>query len=150
MQQIRPPTQLLADQAGIDPPSSLSALIETLKELGFKNTLKVQAGELFCSESDEKFTPQRTAILGIYRFEGASDPQDLSVVYAVETDNGTRGVILDAFGPKASPEVGAFIDQTTDRRQASEIASALPTDRTVILSSAQKEGALNSPKPPQN
>lgn len=45
-----------------------------------------------------------------YRFEGISDPDDMSVVYAIESGDGTRGIIGDAFGVYANPELGGFLN----------------------------------------
>jgi hypothetical protein len=33
----------------------------------------------------------------------------MSVLYAIEANDGTRGTIADAFGPQANPELGAFL-----------------------------------------
>jgi hypothetical protein len=33
----------------------------------------------------------------------------MSIVYAIETRNGVRGTLADAFGVYADPRVGAFI-----------------------------------------
>jgi hypothetical protein len=33
----------------------------------------------------------------------------MSVIYAIEAKDGTRGTIVDAFGTYANPDVGAFL-----------------------------------------
>jgi hypothetical protein len=43
------------------------------------------------------------------RFEGVSDPDDMAIVYAIESTDGTRGALVDAFGAYSSPTVGAFL-----------------------------------------
>jgi hypothetical protein len=48
-----------------------------------------------------------------------SDPDDSSVVYATETDDGTRGLLVDAFGPYADPEVGRLLERVRIRGRAS-------------------------------
>jgi hypothetical protein len=49
------------------------------------------------------------------RFEGASDPDDMSVVYAMESDDGLKGVIADAFGLYANPDLGVFLEKVKIR-----------------------------------
>ena len=44
-----------------------------------------------------------------HRFEGVSDPDDMAILYAIETRNGLRGTIADAFGVYADPSVGGFM-----------------------------------------
>lgn len=46
----------------------------------------------------------------VERFEGGSDPDDASIVYAIETRSGTKGLLVDAFGPYANPEVGRLLE----------------------------------------
>jgi hypothetical protein len=55
-------------------------------------------------------------LLNIIDFEGVSDPDDLSVLYAIEAQDGTRGVVADAFCPYANPDLGAFL-KTVKRRE---------------------------------
>jgi len=44
-----------------------------------------------------------------HRFEGVSDPDDMSIVYAIESQSGTRGTLVDAFGVYSNPAVSAFL-----------------------------------------
>ena len=60
-------------------------------------------------DDGKSFSPDQLTIVEHYRFEGVSDPDDLSVLYAVEATDGTRGTVADAFGPYANPDLGAFL-----------------------------------------
>ncbi len=51
-----------------------------------------------------------------YRFEGISDPDDMAIVYAVESRSGLRGTLVDAFGTYANPALGAFFRDVAVRR----------------------------------
>jgi len=53
-----------------------------------------------------------------HRFEGASDPDDMAVVYAIECRDGTRGVVVDAFGVYADPKLGEFLHKVRIRETA--------------------------------
>jgi len=46
-----------------------------------------------------------------HRFIGAgvSDPDDMSILCAIETRSGVRGTLVDAFGVYSDPLVGAFL-----------------------------------------
>jgi len=54
-------------------------------------------------------------IRGYRRFEGASDPGDISIVYAVESTNGWQGTIVDAFGVYSEPSIGAVLEHVPFR-----------------------------------
>jgi hypothetical protein len=58
------------------------------------------------------FAPEDLVIRAFYRFEGVSDPDDMAVVYAIETrDGAVRGTLTDAFGVYADPETGAVVER---------------------------------------
>jgi hypothetical protein len=52
-----------------------------------------------------------------------SDPDDASIVYAIEARDGTKGVLVDAFGLYASPEVGEFLEGVEIRRPEPAVPS---------------------------
>jgi len=60
--------------------------------------------------SGRTFKAEDLTIVEHYRFEGASDPDDVSVVYAIETADGIRGTIADAFDVYANPQLGSFLN----------------------------------------
>ena len=43
-----------------------------------------------------------------YRFEGPSNPEDMSVVYAIECEGGEKGSVIDAFGTYSSRRLSDF------------------------------------------
>jgi len=59
----------------------------------------------------------KRCIVDYHRFEGTSDPDDTSVIYALETNDGTLGTLVDAYGAYVDPAVGALLERMTiDRR----------------------------------
>jgi hypothetical protein len=67
-------------------------------------------------DSGTKFLPDEICVVEVHRFEGVSDPDDMSVLYALETRNGIHGTLADAFGVYADPGVGAFMKEVARRR----------------------------------
>ena len=59
-------------------------------------------------DSGRTFKADELTIVEHYRFGGASDPDDVSVVYAMEIDGGPKGIITDAYGLYASPNLGGL------------------------------------------
>lgn len=88
---------------------SLSHAIERLRERGFTAHFGIVGDRLRAFDSGRTFGAHESTILEFQRFEGASDPDDMAVVYAIETADGTRGLLVDAFGVYASPTVSAFL-----------------------------------------
>ena len=49
-----------------------------------------------------------------HRFEGISDPDDMAIVYAIESKSGVRGTFADAFGVYADPATAAVLRRDPD------------------------------------
>ena len=86
--------------------------IHRLERSGYTADFVVECGDtLRVSGTNRRYAAAAAHIRDFYRFEGASDPDDMSVIYAVETDDGTRGMLIDAFGTYADPDIAAIVDR---------------------------------------
>lgn len=84
--------------------TTLSEVMDILKQKGFDEDFAIVNGYLVTQKSKKKYTPGQILIKKTYRFEGLSDPDDMSVLYAIETDDGTKGIFPDAYGIYANNE----------------------------------------------
>ena len=87
---------------------SESGVIRWLERKGFTEHFMVK-GDALRSGSGASFTPRDVSIREFGRYEGVSNPSDESVVYAIESRDGVRGTLIDAFGAYADPDVAAFV-----------------------------------------
>ena len=90
---------------------TLAIVVEQLQHRGYTASFAASAAGLRVLGSDRTLPAGALTIRGYRRFEGESDPDDLAVVYAIESTDGTRGTLVDAFGVYADPTVGALLDQ---------------------------------------
>jgi hypothetical protein len=88
---------------------TLSSAIERLAGRGFTAHFGVVGDRLRAFDSGKSFVAHELIIREVQRFEGVSDPDDMAIVYAIESTDGTRGALVDAFGAYSSPTVGAFL-----------------------------------------
>ena len=95
---------------------TLSGVMDDLTRQGFTEQFAPANGELRGVHSGSTFRPGQVAIAEYYRFEGVSDPDDMSILYAIETRSGLHGTLADAFGAYADPRVGAFLRDVAVRR----------------------------------
>lgn len=77
---------------------TLVEALEDLKTRGYVNDFNLQSTCVECSDLDLRLHPQDFEIREVYRFEGMSNPDDNSVVYAIESNTGVKGVLVDAYG----------------------------------------------------
>jgi len=85
---------------------------EALTELarrGFTANFEYLDDAFTAVDLGRSFEAQELTIVEHHRFEGASDPDDMAVVYAIESRDGIRGVLVDAFGVYANPKLGEFL-----------------------------------------
>ena len=58
--------------------------------------------------------PDEVTIVDFYRFEGESNPDDMSVLYAIEATDGVKGTISNAYGTYADANTDDFLKQVED------------------------------------
>ena len=76
-------------------------LVEALQDLsnrGYTLNFNVNRDCLVCHEPQLKLYPQDFEVTEFYRFEGPTDPADAAIVYAIEGNNGSKGVLVNAYG----------------------------------------------------
>jgi hypothetical protein len=88
---------------------TLTHVVEELTRRGYNEHFRVADGRLHALGTGQRFETKDVVIRGYYRFEGVSDPDDMAIVYAIETTSGTRGILVDAFGVYADPLIGAAL-----------------------------------------
>lgn len=98
--------------------TSMAEAIQELRGRGFTANFEFLDKAFRDVESGRTFQAEGLTIMEHYRFEGASDPDDMSVVYAIESEDGTRGIIADAFGVYANPELGGFLNNVRIRENS--------------------------------
>jgi hypothetical protein len=94
---------------GPSEPATLAGVMDDLRRRGFTEQFKVVGGKLRAVESGKVFGADQVVIAEYHRFEGVSDPDDMAILYGIETRSGIRGTLADAFGVYSDPAVSAFI-----------------------------------------
>ncbi|MCA1750247.1 MAG: phosphoribosylpyrophosphate synthetase [Cryomorphaceae bacterium] len=93
---------------------TLSQATDDLRKRGFELEFNQDGKQLSCLKDPSiVLNPDDFEIVEVHRFEGATDPGDTSVVYAVEGKKGQRGVLVDAYGVygvEYSPEMLKKLD----------------------------------------
>jgi hypothetical protein len=96
--------------------TSEAGVIDRLEQDGFTEHFTVRGTTLRSADTGHTFQPRDVDIREFARYEGVSDPDDMSIVYAIESHDGARGTLVDAFGVYADPAVGDFVDAVQDRQ----------------------------------
>lgn len=75
-----------------------SKVIESLEEKGYgKEITVVRSGAQF-EGAGKAYPATEIKIVKVYRFEGESDPADMSIVYAMQSNDENKGYMINAYG----------------------------------------------------
>lgn len=83
--------------------------LDSLRKRGFTNSFDLKEGKLKVIGTDVILEPGDVAIVEYHRFEGESSAGDMSVVYAIESKQGVKGTIVDAYGTYADSGLAKII-----------------------------------------
>jgi Fe2+ or Zn2+ uptake regulation protein len=72
--------------------------IADLQQRGFVHNFNTQQDALVCEDIDLRLHPDQFTVVEYHRFEGMTDPADAAVVYAIRSDKGIKGVLVNAYG----------------------------------------------------
>jgi hypothetical protein len=88
---------------------NLVEAVNGLRQRGYDYDFHYEDACLYCEKISEKFQSSDLKITEYYRFEGISDPDDNSVIYGIESTQGHKGIIIDAYGAYSDEHKTAFI-----------------------------------------
>jgi hypothetical protein len=93
-------------------------LIEALEDLNSKGF----SGNFHINEkgmSEQKgvyFKPSDVKLIEFHRFEGITNPSDMSILYVIETNSGQKGTVVDSYGADGSEQIAKFMN-TVEQKQ---------------------------------
>eukprot|EP01090_Pellita_catalonica_P005667 TRINITY_DN158_c0_g1_i9.p1 TRINITY_DN158_c0_g1~~TRINITY_DN158_c0_g1_i9.p1 ORF type:complete len:110 (-),score=11.39 TRINITY_DN158_c0_g1_i9:8-337(-) len=76
--------------------------IEYYKNKGYTASYHLINNKLIDVDTKKEYTVKDVTIDEEYRYEGYSNPADLSILYILTMHDGTKGTILAAYGPSAN------------------------------------------------
>jgi hypothetical protein len=101
--------------------TTLSECVANALESGYAENFKIVSNGLITADGKSIYQPQDIAITNFYRFEGYTNPDDNSILYLVETNDGRKGTLIDAYGAYADAEFSNFITQVLDIRKKKDV-----------------------------
>jgi hypothetical protein len=91
--------------------NTLTSCVNKVVKDGYTDSFKVTRQGLYSLSKDRHFQPEQVKVVNFYRFEGESDPGDEIIMYVIETHDGLKGTLIDAYGPYADEHVNKFMAQ---------------------------------------
>lgn len=88
--------------------------VNQLQNEGYTEDFKISESGMMALQKEKLYTPEEIHVVNFFRFEGASDPADNAILYAIETDDGVKGTISDSYGAYADEVVSKFMEKVID------------------------------------
>jgi hypothetical protein len=82
--------------------------IKKYQDEGYTSNFLFQDGTFLDSETKNSYQPEEIFIVAHHRYEGMSDPDDMSILYIIETKDEKKGTHLIGYGPTADLEEAEF------------------------------------------
>lgn len=90
--------------------NSLSEVMNIQRNKGFTDDFEMQEHVFVHKQSGKEYKPEDLKITKVFRFEGISDPNDMSVLYLITSNDGKKGILVDAFGTYADTNADKLAD----------------------------------------
>ena len=111
---------------------TLSETINALYSLGYNHDFNISDECVVCHQANITLSPNDFQIDKVYRFEGASNPDDQSILFAISSPKfAIKGVLVNGYGISAD-------DATTKLIEKLEINYAQSTNQMKPLLFVQK------------
>ncbi len=83
--------------------------ITRYQQAGYSDQYDIEDGLLKNLNNKKRYTPENVMIIKEHRYEGMSNPSDMSLLYVIETSDGTKGTILANYSPTGSTSINDFM-----------------------------------------
>ncbi len=96
---------------------TVSAALAQLAADGYTEDFSAASHGIHCKHCDGAHTSEGAVVERVYRFEGASNPDDEAIVLGLRCRHCTaKGVLVTGFGPSTDPDQVALILSLVDGR----------------------------------
>jgi len=95
---------------------SLATCVNRMISEGYTEDFRITEKGLESLNKQKNYRPDQIQIVNFFRFEGMSKPNDNAVLYVIETNDGTKGTLIDAYGMYNDARIGLFM-KDVDRVQ---------------------------------
>ncbi|WP_290790121.1 phosphoribosylpyrophosphate synthetase [Flavihumibacter sp. UBA7668] len=96
--------------------TTVTDTLNTLNKEGYVLDFNLKSDCVECKSLNLQLYPADFIIDKFFRFEGASNPDDSSIVYAISSKDGLKGTLIDAYGVYADSLTTEMINKLKFKR----------------------------------
>lgn len=95
---------------------TLSDATEHLLKKGYTYNFQISETGKLTDNKTLEFDPDEVILKEVHRFEGISNPADSSILYAVQTRSGEKGIVIDSYGADGSEVTSDFMNKVEQQQ----------------------------------
>lgn len=99
------------DNSGVPYMKSLTNCLTRIIGDGYSEDFKIIDAGLVALQQNKIYIPAQIQIINFFRFEGASNSNDNAILYILETYDGVKGTLIDAYGIYKDSRIKSFINE---------------------------------------
>lgn len=99
---------------------TMLAAVEALQARGYNCDFQLAGESMKCLSTNKMYHSEDMVIVEYHRFEGESNPDDMSIIFAIECNDGTKGTIVSSYGVYGDVGLLDFIDKVKIKEQQHE------------------------------
>jgi len=82
--------------------------IKFYQDKGYTNNYMIANQQLMDTKTKTPYNPRDISVVASHRFEGMSNPSDMSILYIIETKTGDKGTVLANYSPTSDTSMAEF------------------------------------------
>ncbi|MEM1122799.1 MAG: phosphoribosylpyrophosphate synthetase [Bacteroidota bacterium] len=97
---------------------NLVVATNALLKRGFKSDFKLTKNGMKDLKTKKLYQPEDMAIVEYHRFEGMTNPSDMSIIFAVVCNDQNKGTVISSYGTYADMQLVKFMDKVKIQKRA--------------------------------
>jgi hypothetical protein len=85
--------------------------INKYQDKGYTSNYRIQDDQLTNVETKQTYKADDVRIVAEHRFEGMSNPSDMSILYVIEVLDGSKGTVLANYSPASDTAMAEFFNE---------------------------------------
>jgi hypothetical protein len=94
--------------------NTLTNCVNKVVKDGFADSFKVTTRGLYSCSKSRYYRPEQVNVVESFRFDRHADPNENAIMYVIETTDGIKGTLIDAYGAYADANVNLFMKEVED------------------------------------
>ncbi len=95
----------------------MTELMKEFRDKGYVYDFIMKNKKFLNSSTKKEYRPEDISIEEEYRFEGDSNPDDMAILYVIQTTQGEKGLAVNGYGVSADSDMDDFLMRAEDMKR---------------------------------